>query len=374
MKNSLLDHLGKYSRSVALGIILFIFINFLGFYAWRVYSAHNVNPLSQHPTRENLSDLTHHELDLLFMETWNPGWQYQPWVGFTEVPRTGSLVTISEHGFRQTIGSSNLLENPEGTKDTLFFFGGSTTFGYNVADRHTTPSYFQKLSPEYDVFNFGRGYYYSKQENILLIDLLDRGHRPAVAVFIGDLNERCDGHPHQRELSNLFSLAQNRRGEKAMDWMVLTLSQLPLLRAIDELALRRQGNDPPDENCGVSSIEQMLAHRLKVRQSICEVFEIACFSFLQPLAGVHGRHEAYESLSQQNRDMLRDRYLRLSSIAAPNWFDISDSLDGLSNHAYVDNVHYSPAANERIARAVADVVSGQLEGAGESRRRRALSR
>jgi hypothetical protein len=243
-------------------MILFIGLNVIGFYAWAVYSANNANPLTRDPVRQNLSDLDDHELDLLFTQTWEPGWRYAPWLGFTEAPRTGEYVTVYPEGFRRTVGSSNTLDN-SGDAKKLFFFGGSTTFGYNVADQHTIPSYFQTLAPHYDVFNFGRGYYYSKQENILLMDLLERGHRPDVAVFIDGLNERCHGHAYQDELSYVFSLADNQRGEKAADWLILALSQLPVLKAIHKVVFASSQADRANADCTVETLKGMWKSRMR---------------------------------------------------------------------------------------------------------------
>ena len=53
----------------------------------------------------------------------------------------------------------------------FFVYGGSTTWGYNVADYQTIPSYLQKELinngyNDYCVYNFGGGSYFSTQENI----------------------------------------------------------------------------------------------------------------------------------------------------------------------------------------------------------------
>ena len=279
MKPAFVRRLVQCALIVLATMILFTGLNVIALYAWEVYSANNTNPLTQHSVRANFSDLDDHELDSLFTQTWEPGWQYEPWVGFTEAPRTSEYVTVYAEGFRRTIGSSNRLDNSSNVKK-LFFFGGSTTFGYNVADQHTIPSYFQSFAPQYDVFNFGRGYYYSKQENILLMDLLERGHRPDVAVFIDGLNERCNGHPYQDELSYFFSLSKNQRGEKALNWIVLALSQLPVLKAIRKIGFGLPQANHANGDCGIETLKDMWKSRLRIRASICAAFGIRCFSFL----------------------------------------------------------------------------------------------
>ena len=51
----------------------------------------------------------------------------------------------------------------------IYMYGGSTTFGYNVTDDQTIASYLQNyLNDDFCVYNHGRVYFYSKQENNLL--------------------------------------------------------------------------------------------------------------------------------------------------------------------------------------------------------------
>jgi hypothetical protein len=76
----------------------------------------------------------------------------------------------------------------------VFVFGGSTTFGYGVADRDTIASYLQPLlrAPEgrpARVYNFGHSGYYSTQERILFTRLVVAGHVPDVAIFVDGLND-----------------------------------------------------------------------------------------------------------------------------------------------------------------------------------------
>lgn len=76
----------------------------------------------------------------------------------------------------------------------IFVFGGSTTFGYGIADGETIASALQRKlanssSKPIRIYNFGRGHYYSTQERILFSNLLGAGTVADVAVFIDGLNE-----------------------------------------------------------------------------------------------------------------------------------------------------------------------------------------
>ena len=127
------------------------------------------------------------------------GMVYQPWVEFAEPEFHGRFVTVhrDEQGFlnRRTMNPPNPDRWPT---VKIFALGGSTTFGYNVADEHTWPTYLstilnkqaraQSLKLHIEVVNYGRGYYYPSQETSLLLDLLKAGHRPQVAIFLDGVN------------------------------------------------------------------------------------------------------------------------------------------------------------------------------------------
>ena len=80
----------------------------------------------------------------------------------------------------------------------IFALGGSTTFGYNVADDETWPSALAATLTRraaasgtditVTVENYGRGYFNPSQEVVLLWNLVRSGHRPDVVIFMDGVN------------------------------------------------------------------------------------------------------------------------------------------------------------------------------------------
>src|SRR5262245_8215726 len=105
---------------------------------------------------------------------------YEPFVDFKERPRSGKWVNVSEQGFRIVEDQGPWPPDPD--RFNVFVFGGSTSFGYGVADRDTWPSRLQALLAKRVegacVYNFAQGYYYSSQERALFERLLLSGHVP----------------------------------------------------------------------------------------------------------------------------------------------------------------------------------------------------
>ena len=96
------------------------------------------------------------------------------------------------------------------------------------------------------------------------------------------------------------------------------------------------------------------ARVLAERDALCDIYRIECRTFVQPFAGVHGRHDDAAFLAGVDAKALRDLFSHLEPVwrAASATF-VTDALDGYDRHAWVDEVHYSAAASRLIAESIA---------------------
>ncbi|MBC7848743.1 MAG: SGNH/GDSL hydrolase family protein [Chitinophagaceae bacterium] len=150
------------------------------------------SPENQKKVRPDSSDAFN---DLVTKETaLSNQYEYQPWIEFKNIDYKGSHMNI-ENNVRKSIPDSYY---SAGASDTLliYFFGGSTTFGFNVADFETIPSYFvEAYKAKYPnakaikVVNWGCPNYYTYQELMLFTKLLIEDHKPDVAIFFDGLND-----------------------------------------------------------------------------------------------------------------------------------------------------------------------------------------
>lgn len=130
----------------------------------------------------------------LLEESWERPLRFDPATEFSEVPFQGKYVNVREPGYR--LGRDPGPWPPAAGVHNVWVFGGSTAFGYGVADGETIPSFLQEsLRRRYPgtpvaVYNFGQAYFYSSQELSLLQSLLATGApAPEVAVFLDGINE-----------------------------------------------------------------------------------------------------------------------------------------------------------------------------------------
>ena len=189
---------------------------------------------------------------------------------------------------------------PIHVKKDFFFYGGSTTWGYNVADNQTIPAYFLKVLIDnnyknFCVYNFGGGSYFSTQENIRFQKHLLEGKikKNDFILFIDGLNESGQ---RKTRVTDYLSEAFKPANEKFWNIYKLTLptfiKSLPVVQLSNRL-LKKFFNLDLDQNVGIAGSIRLIPNDLlatferniNIRKGICMVEEINCFTFLQPFAG-----------------------------------------------------------------------------------------
>ncbi|HWI19802.1 MAG TPA: hypothetical protein VNT81_18745 [Vicinamibacterales bacterium] len=306
------------------------------------------------PVKRNYSHRNRAEIDELWRDTLSARWRYEPIVGFVNEQKQSRFVNVNQYGVRSNGSGFHPVEG------ATWFFGGSTTFGYGVADDETIPAALERQLGQ-PVVNFGVPGHYSFHENRLLGQYLRLGFRPSRVLFLDGVNESCEADLAEDELGDL--VAQSQSG---YHWQP-SRPAVSALRLLLNKTLRTTGmmDDAPDTDLRLSChsagrdfpLADLHARALVERASLCGLYNIDCRTFIQPFAGLHGRHD-----QPDEADVAGARYLRaLYQHLEPVWKRagvslVTGALDGLARHAYIDDAHYSPEAHRLIAGAMA----GQL--------------
>ena len=169
-------------------------------------------------------------------------YEYEPFTGFREMPFRGEFVNVDPAGFRLSKNQAPWPPRPQTIN--VFVFGGSTAFGFGLADDETIASYLQELaataqsSPSLAVYNFARPAYFSSQERILFEQLLNAGFVPQVAIFVDGVNDFmfAEGPLFGNRFSNFMA---GRAGSS-------TFANVPMIRAAHWL--RARGMKAPPQN------------------------------------------------------------------------------------------------------------------------------
>jgi hypothetical protein len=337
------------------------------------------------------------DIDRLINESYQPV-QYEPFVGFRERPRRGRFVNVSEDGYR--LSSDQAPWPPSPGAPIIFVFGGSTTFGYGVEDKDTVVSRLTerlRRHPTFadaQIYNFGRGFYWSTQEFILLQRLVADQRVPTMAVFIDGMNDF-----YHKSNDPVFSDDMKSFFEQTRDWsratgrdkwnfvqrsLQQTISFLPFSRlvrdiqsSLTDMALRRdrqsvvlQPSDPKGLEFSIRS------YRLNVSmiKVFAREFGIKPFFVWQPAPMYHNPPRLNE---QHERDFAGRRpegygphsqsyygYPKMADVFAASRDDGSmiwcaDSFEGATGSLYVDLVHY----NANGAGLLADCIASRLTAA-----------
>lgn len=233
--------------------------------------------------RGNYAHMPPADVEELWRATLALRYRYLPAAGFIEAPLASPLINVDQHGIRSNgLGEQRI-------DGAAWFFGGSTTFGFGVADRETIPAYLQSALGT-PVLNFGVRAYNSALETRLLAHYLRLGFVPSEVLFLDGINEACEPDLPQDEIGEIV-----RRAQDGYRWQ----PAYPVRYAARRLIARMFRNASDDEefrlitNCHASgrqnslkTIEQRL---LAERDSLCRLYKIRCHVFIQPFAGVHGR-------------------------------------------------------------------------------------
>jgi lysophospholipase L1-like esterase len=250
----------------------------------------------------------------------------------------------------------------------IFVFGGSSTFGYGVADNETIPNDIQKLLAEQfperkiQVYNFGQGTYFSAQELRLFENLLLDGHIPDIAIFIDGINETTTQPYSWYEID--CALQENREN------LLKPAFELPMMRAASAILRRFESNDDvanTDDNTvpmetvdsGQVFLNRWLSNREMLR-GIAANFGIDVLFVWQAHPAYHydtSYHIFWEA-------PLPDSSIYPAMAALENdwqnWDDflyLADMQIGREELLYVDKVHYNAAFNAEIAKLIVAAIA-----------------
>ncbi len=302
------------------------------------------------PAKASYAHLTPSEVNELLRATRALQFRYTQEAGFVEEAMTSRFVNVDSHGIRS---NGNGVRNIDRLQNTVWFLGGSTAFGYGVADHESIPAHLEQRLGR-PVTNLSVRAHTSALENQLLNHYLRIGYRPSLAIFLDGINETCDTKMFGDQIDDVVVKAQD-----GYTWQFAT----PVLYAHARISRKLKsmmgyGVDsaaPLELECEGAGMRTPLrtlhARALAERDALCRLYDIDCRTVVQPFAGLHGRHD---DLDREDREYMRGLFEHLE----PVWREagavlVTDALDGFQRHAFVDNAHYSRDANRVIAEAIA---------------------
>jgi hypothetical protein len=318
---------------------------------------------------------------------WSKGFLYAPWVQFRGPEFHSRWLNTDNYGHRLTRSPRSSDQN----RLKVFLFGGSTTFGYGVADEHTIPSYLQTFLEEGDpatavaVSNYAQAYYYSSQEMQAFFRLLKQGMVPNYAIFIDGLNDiglrtqRVLGFDEPWFTPEMTALWDARRGSSQQADPALSqgraesalLSRLPMVRFARSIASRVLPQSVPDVDKKpepkeshpavvdpervareVENITSVYLANMTMTQAVCQTYRIKCLFVWQPVPFYKYDAKLLRNPSSNIQPHWSRVFAGMSELRRDNFLYLGDMLENSSAKAYVDQVHYNERVNGEIAKAI----------------------
>ena len=332
--------------------LVFLFImNLFVYVSWPLYSKYKSNKHTYTEEQVELLNMTDENLNVIHEETWGNynKFTYVPFIGHSETERKGKFVNFNQENGRKVL-------RPNNCKSNVYLYGGSTMFGYNVADENTIAQELQNLTnDEYCIFNHGRAYFYSKQENNLFIQHIENNKKIDFAFFLDGINERCGGYEYDTHLFRSFQILTERPYNIWKKTSVDFVYTLPILQLYNSIQSKNRWRNFPENNIlDIKScknqipLDKLFEKRTKLRHALCSEENIKCFSFLQPFAGIHGK-QIDKLLNKSVQKELLDKYKILKKNKS-YIVDLGYLLENDNSLSYIDGVHYAPLTNKKIAK------------------------
>jgi hypothetical protein len=314
-------------------------------------------------------------IDELLHETWSRGFKYEAFTQFSEKEFKGKFVNVNGTGIRS---NGTLQAWPPNTKKyNIFVFGGSTTFGYGVADDETIPFFLQKNLSEYKdkgdivVYNFGRGFYYSTQEKILFESLLSKNILCDLAIFIDGLNEfihKKNEPIYTSYLNEIFLQKQETSIITSCNHIIANTSigraQRFLSKFIFSLVPKKENNElkvvPFEEH---SAILKNYFFNKRVIEQIAKLFQINTLFVWQPIPS-YKYDQSFHPFARDGYNIHEQSSLGYSNFEnnylkehnSVNFLWLANIQEDQKSHLYVDLIHYSANFNKLISQNISNYI------------------
>jgi lysophospholipase L1-like esterase len=286
----------------------------------------------------------------------SPALKYHPYTLWRAAPVTSPTLNVTSEGLRVTPGSEC---RPSSRR--VWIFGGSTVWGGDAPDDGTIPAALQRLMPEACVTNFGQIAYTSTQGVIQLETELRSGRRPSLVIFYDGVNDALAALATRRPGLHHGLEDVTTRFEQPISFRNLLLSS-HLFNLVRHGVHRGGGEIPPQPDTIVDATVSAYRVNVQIVQALARVFDFQPAFFWQPNL-LTGRkpltaEERKIPIDPELKSLFERIHARIHLLPqdVEGLHDLTSLLDLYPEHAYTDWHHLTPAANDRIGRAIARVI------------------
>jgi hypothetical protein len=292
---------------------------------------------------------------------------YKSYVGWRGQPFAGDTVNVGgPYGQRRTVNGQS------SSKKIAYFFGGSTMWGAGSDDGGTIPSQFSAIAGIHSE-NFGERGWTAHQSLMLLIQLIQEGHRPDLVVFYDGVNEvfyKCnrvhnaESHGWEKQIAGFINEPVKSSTFTHYFAPVEALAvrvQRALTRARGADETNNYAADCHQNPTKAKDIAENLLRDWQLAEQLVTAYGGEFIAVLQPLmfysharANQSALSPFYQHLKAQYDAIYPLLIERLGS--SGRYHNFISALDRDEN-LYLDFCHLGPKGNHYVASKIAEIVS-----------------
>lgn len=304
--------------------------------------------------------------------------KYSPWIQVGNNDHK-NIYSIVEEGKRKSYKNKLNCKNDS----SIWFFGGSTMFGYGTPWLNSIPSEFIKYSESkgdcFKAINFGVPYHYSLQEVVYLSSELAKNNlkKPKFIIFLDGLNDFGQPGASIRK-EPFFTPFINSIFEPSNDFYLsgpgpfsFNLQSINYIKnkfanssKTNTLSTYRNRSLPSGYSTQKAALEisNNILNSSDFLLKICSGYKIECFQYLQPIASISYAPKGETFLSWTKNKELTEIYrigyeytsnkLNLLNSKYYKFFDLKDTFLNFNGLPYISGGHYSPKANNLLAKEI----------------------
>lgn len=274
--------------------------------------------------------------------------EYEPWVEFKNIDYKGKFVNVE--GSQRKSDPAVFISSSSADTIDIFFFGGSTTFGFNVADNETIPSQFLQLykakypqGKSVRVYNFGTPTYYSYQELVLFTKLIFEGQRPDIVIFIDGVNDFWFAKASYYDQTYFSYILR-----QVFTQNLLTGGKFQFKDTAD-----RMYKDP--ENIPLDQYNNTLVEHyfrnIRNARMVADMVNAKSFFFCQPVPFYKYPNQQKDPICFKDQNTRYDHIypmIEKQADSLPGFTFMGNMLQTETGYPFVDGLHYSPAFTRKV--------------------------
>ena len=261
----------------------------------------------------------------------------------------------------------------ESLNNSVWFFGGSTMWGWGTSDNQTIPSHFNSLT-NIPVYNFAENSWTSRQSLNQLINAIGDNNNPSVVIFyegVNDIHQQCRHEikslpAHSREIQIQNALKQLPNTEGITNFILSPYRAIHRKLRIQSPVVNRSQTKVYD--CDINEakarlVAQHLVNNLYTAHALSKSKSFEFYSILQPNLFTTKTNSEYfppdkvkENLELEIQYRIVyplilkeiDKYCEFDKDFCSSFINGTDWLDG-TNNIFIDFCHINSLGNKVIA-------------------------